>query len=69
MSDSVNEPRVGMMRCTRSGCSGVLGPSGQEVFRMICGSCGQNYFVRLVVEPVEAKSTPLPNILPVGRAE
>jgi hypothetical protein len=45
---------------------GVLGQSGQEVFRMICGQCGQNYFVRLVIEPVEPKAQ---NILPVGRVE
>lgn len=60
------EPRVGLMRCTRTGCVGVLGQSGQEVFRMICGQCGQNYFVRLVIEPVEPKAQ---NILPVGRVE
>jgi predicted nucleic acid-binding Zn-ribbon protein len=63
------DPRVGMMRCTRTGCGGVLGQSGQEVFRMICGQCGQNYFVRLVLEPVEPKQNTQPNILPVGRAE
>lgn len=62
-----SDSRVGMMRCTRTGCAGVLGQSGQEVFRMICGQCGQNYFVRLVIEPVEPKSAP--NILPVGRVE
>jgi len=67
MSD-VPEPRTGLMRCTQTGCGGVLGQSGQEVFRMVCGFCGQNYFVRLVLEPVDPK--PASNLLPpVGRAE
>lgn len=58
---------VGMMRCTRSGCTGTLGQSGQEVYRMICPVCGQNYFVRLVLEPVEPKQAPL--LLPRDHAE
>lgn len=68
MSDE-SEPRVGMMRCIRTGCTtGMLGPSGQEPYRFICGKCGQNYFVKLTVEPVEPKQIPL-ILPPVGRAE
>jgi hypothetical protein len=68
MSDP-SESRVGMMRCTRTGCTtGMLGPSGQEPYRLICGQCGQNYFVKLTVEPVEPK--PTQHLLPpVSRAE
>lgn len=62
------DQRVGMMRCIRTGCTGMLGPSGQEAYRLICGKCGQNYLVKLTVEPVEPKQ--IPHILPpVGRVE
>lgn len=57
----------GYMRCIRPECGGTLGQSGQEVYRMVCGHCGQNYFVRLVIEPVAPKETP--NLLPGSDAE
>jgi predicted nucleic acid-binding Zn-ribbon protein len=58
MSEGESSSRIGLMRCIS--CSGQLGPSGQEVYRMICMKCGQNYFVRLVLEPVPpiTRSTP-----------
>lgn len=67
MSESGDTSRYGLMRCTQTGCKGTLGPTGQEVFRLCCALCGQNYFVRLVLEPVKPADRPL--ALPVGRAE
>lgn len=46
-------PAAGVMRCTRDGCGGSLGSSGQEVTRLVCVKCGQNYQVRVVLHPVE----------------
>lgn len=67
MSDE-GQPRPGMMRCIQAGCEGHLAASGQEAFRLICEKCSQNYFVRLVVEPVPPKrDLILP--APVDRAE
>ncbi len=44
---------AGVMRCIREGCGGSLGSSGQEVTRLVCIECGQNYQVRVVLFPVE----------------
>jgi hypothetical protein len=48
----MNSEAVGM-RCIREGCGGSLGSSGQEVTRLVCVECGQNYQVRVVLYPVE----------------
>lgn len=61
-----DDHKLGMMRCTRIGCRGLLGASGAEVYRMICSVCGQNYLVRLTLEPIPPKDALQ---LPVGRAE
>ena len=46
-------PSAGVLRCIREGCGGSLGSSGQEVTRLVCVVCGQNYQVRVVLHPVE----------------
>jgi predicted nucleic acid-binding Zn-ribbon protein len=43
-----------LMLCLK--CAGHLIPSGQEVYRLVCDKCGQNYFVRLTIEPVPPKA-------------
>lgn len=53
---------AGVMRCIREGCGGLLGSSGQEVTRLVCLKCDQNYQVRVVLLPVESNKPEL--ILP-----
>lgn len=50
-------------------CSGLLGPSGQEVYRMVCMNCGQNYIARLVLDPVPPLSREAPALPEKSRAE
>lgn len=45
---------AGVLRCTCEGCGGSLGSSGQEVTRLVCIKCGQNYQVRVVLHPIES---------------
>ena len=52
-----SSPPGGLMRCTQ--CKGLLQASGQEPHRVICGKCGQNYFVTLQIVPVEPAHRPL----------
>jgi hypothetical protein len=58
-----NEGRVsaptGVNRCTSNGCHGHLGASGQEVTRLICDQCGQNYQVVIYLKPVPPKKGPI----------
>jgi DNA-directed RNA polymerase subunit M/transcription elongation factor TFIIS len=46
----------GMMKCLCDGCNGNIEMSGQEVTRFICSRCGQNYQLRVLLEPVSSKS-------------
>lgn len=46
---------LGVMRCTQEGCGGTLGSSGQEVTRLVCTKCSQNYRVCVFLEPVDPK--------------
>lgn len=64
MSDSESQS---LMRCIA--CSGHLGPSGQEVYRMICTKCGQNYIVRLLIDPVAPLVREVPALLGPDRVE
>jgi hypothetical protein len=50
---------AGVMRCTREGCGGNLGSSGQEVTQLVCTKCGQNYQVRIFLCPVEVNKPEL----------
>lgn len=66
MGDGDQAGGGGLMRCTS--CAGQLGPSGKEVYRLVCSKCGQNYFVKLTIEPVPSTES-APAALPVGRVE
>ncbi len=46
------------MRCMS--CEGHLEQSGQEVYRVICSKCGQNYFLQMALVPVPAFSRSIP---------
>ena len=60
---------LGVMRCTCSGCKGTLGGSGQEVTRYICSDCGQNYQIKVWLQPIPPKVYPMENMaLPVNCA-
>jgi predicted RNA-binding Zn-ribbon protein involved in translation (DUF1610 family) len=61
---------VGVMRCTREGCGGLLEASGQEVTRLVCPKCGQNYLyqVQVLLVPV-AEREPEKLLPPVDRAQ
>lgn len=48
-------PGLGVNRCTQVGCGGHLGASGQEVTRLICDKCGQNYQLLVMLQPVPPK--------------
>lgn len=52
----MSDPELGVMRCTREGCGGTLGSSGQEVTRLICVKCGQNYRACVFLEPIDPKT-------------
>lgn len=52
----MSDPELGVMRCTREGCGGTLGSSGQEVTRLVCVKCGQNYRVCVFLEPIDSKT-------------
>ena len=52
----MSDPELGVMRCTREGCGGTLGSSGQEVTRLACVKCGQNYRVCVFLEPIDPKT-------------
>jgi len=57
--------KEGLTRCLR--CKDFLTPSGKEPHRLVCPSCGQNFFVVLQLIPVDPrKATPM---LGVGDAE
>lgn len=45
------------MRCLR--CRGRLVRSGQEVYRVECDKCGQNYFMAMQLVEVDSKRPPL----------
>jgi hypothetical protein len=55
MSDS----ELGVMRCIREGCGGTLGSSGQEVTRLVCVKCNQNYRICVFLEPIGPKKNEL----------
>ena len=65
----MSELSLGTMRCTRSGCGGTLGASGQEVTRLICIKCGQNYQLCVFLNPIEPKKSELALPPPVESAE
>jgi hypothetical protein len=46
---------LGISRYISNGCHGYLEPSGQEVTRLICNSCGQNYNVVVYLKPIPPK--------------
>lgn len=52
----MNQTHLGCMRCILGGCGGMLGVSGQEVTRLICEKCGQNYQFRIILEPIPPKN-------------
>jgi len=60
----MKESAFGVMRCIRIGCAGMLGASGQEVTRLVCQQCGQNYQVRVLLEPIPPKEPD--RLLPQG---
>jgi hypothetical protein len=60
---------AGVMRCTREGCGGSLGSSGQEVTRLVCVKCGQNYQVRVALYPIEVDKPELILPAPEDRAK
>jgi hypothetical protein len=51
----MSDPVLGVMRCTREGCGGHLGSSGQEATRLVCVKCGQNYRVCVFLDPIDPK--------------
>jgi len=51
----MSDPNLGVMRCIREGCGGTLGSSGQEVTRLVCVKCGQNYRVCVFLDPIDPK--------------
>jgi len=59
----MTDPSMGTMRCTRSGCTGTLGASGQEVTRLVCAKCGQNYQLVVFLKPIPPKESE--NLLPL----
>lgn len=63
-SDGFN---LGVPRCIRPECGGLLAMSGQGVSRFVCQKCNQHYVVHLYYEPVDSKE-PL-KALPGDRAE
>lgn len=53
------EEAEGIMRC--AACRGRLGSSGREVYRYVCGTCGQHYFLEMRLVPVPAEALSLPS--------
>jgi predicted nucleic acid-binding Zn-ribbon protein len=49
----MNESNLGLMRCTA--CGGLIGSSGQEVTRLVCTKCGQNYNLVMSLQPIPPK--------------
>jgi len=56
--------QLGLMRCTQSECGGTLGASGQEVTRLICQKCGQNYQMVAYLKPVDPIAPVAARLLP-----
>jgi hypothetical protein len=57
-----------ILRCIRVACGGLLATTGEEVTRLICEKCGQNYVMIMHLEPVSPREPP--KALPGGdRAE
>jgi hypothetical protein len=55
----MSDPGLGVMRCIREGCGGTLGSSGQEVTRLVCTKCDQNYRVCVLLEPIDPNKNEL----------